>query len=251
LNGSFVVYRKLQQDVAGFWQFLEREAARLFEREDAERMIWLAARLVGRWPSGAPLVLAPHGDDRQLGNRDDFLYRDDGGGLSCPIGAHIRRANPRDDIMSALVHVHEEIPVLTSPVGSGYEKFAQIKDEHHAVRAQTANLAAGPPLETDPEREVQGLKGQVSFADMRRAGEVYRGIYYPAHDAAGGPLVTVVAIPSRPLQRGWRPSAVITTPASSSKTESGVLYLRSLPRCLPASSALGAWAASGTSAVML
>ena len=98
VNGSYVVYRKLQQDVAGFWQFLKQEAARDGGREDAARMVWLAARLVGRWPSGAPLVLAPHADDPRLRDRDDFLYREDAGGLSCPLGAHARRANPRDDI---------------------------------------------------------------------------------------------------------------------------------------------------------
>ena len=97
-NGSYVVYRKLQQDVAGFWQFLKRETESAGAEVDAGRMIWLAARLVGRWPSGAPLVLAPHSDNPRLGDRDDFLYRDDAGGLSCPLGAHIRRTNPRDDI---------------------------------------------------------------------------------------------------------------------------------------------------------
>jgi Dyp-type peroxidase family len=98
-NGSYVVYRKLQQDVAGFWQFLKRETRDGGGAElDAGRLIWLGARLVGRWPSGAPLVLAPNGDDPRLGNRDDFLYRGDGDGLSCPLGAHIRRTNPRDDI---------------------------------------------------------------------------------------------------------------------------------------------------------
>jgi Dyp-type peroxidase family len=98
LNGSYVVYRKLQQDVAGFWQFMKREATRDDAREDAGRMIWLAARLVGRWPSGAPLVLAPDADDPGLRNHDDFLYRQDASGLSCPLGAHARRANPRDDL---------------------------------------------------------------------------------------------------------------------------------------------------------
>lgn len=65
---------------------------------DVGRMIWLAARLVGRWPSGAPLVLAPDGDDIQLRDRDDFFYRQDADGLACPLGAHIRRSNPRDDL---------------------------------------------------------------------------------------------------------------------------------------------------------
>jgi Dyp-type peroxidase family len=97
-NGSYVVYRKLQQDVAGFWQFMKRESARTAGAEDAGRMIWLASRFVGRWPSGAPLMLAPAADDSRLGDRNDFLYRADAAGLSCPIGAHIRRSNPRDDV---------------------------------------------------------------------------------------------------------------------------------------------------------
>ncbi len=98
LNGSYVVYRKLQQNVAGFWEFLRQEVAREGHGEVAERMVWLAARLVGRWPSGTPLVLAPHIDTPRLRDRNDFLYRDDAEGLACPLGAHIRRSNPRDDI---------------------------------------------------------------------------------------------------------------------------------------------------------
>lgn len=98
MNGSYVVYRKLQQNVAGFWGFLRSEAVRMGGEADPGRMIWLAARLVGRWPSGAPLALAPHADDPRLRDRDDFLYREDADGLSCPLGAHIRRSNPRDDI---------------------------------------------------------------------------------------------------------------------------------------------------------
>ena len=61
-------------------------------------MIWLASRCVGRWPSGAPLVLAPGADDPRAGDRDDFLYGGDPDGLACPLGAHIRRTNPRDVI---------------------------------------------------------------------------------------------------------------------------------------------------------
>ena len=98
LNGSFVVYRKLQQDVAGFWQFMKREADRSGTADDPCRMVWLAARMVGRWPSGAPLMLAAEADDASLKDRNDFLYREDGDGLRCPIGAHIRRTNPRDDV---------------------------------------------------------------------------------------------------------------------------------------------------------
>ena len=98
VNGSYVVYRKLQQDVVGFWQFMQRETVRAGRTDDAAYMVWLAARCVGRWPSGAALALAPLADDPQLRDQNDFFYRNDPGGLACPLGAHVRRTNPRDDI---------------------------------------------------------------------------------------------------------------------------------------------------------
>jgi deferrochelatase/peroxidase EfeB len=98
LNGSYVVYRKLQQDVVGFWRFMKQEAVRFKGEEDAAFIVWLAARCVGRWPGGAALALSPLTDDPQLRDRDDFSYRDDPHGLACPLGAHVRRTNPRDDI---------------------------------------------------------------------------------------------------------------------------------------------------------
>ena len=51
---------------------------------------------MGRWPSGAPLALAPEREEPHLSERDDFFYSDDPDGLRCPIGAHVRRTNPRD-----------------------------------------------------------------------------------------------------------------------------------------------------------
>jgi Dyp-type peroxidase family len=98
INGSYIVYRKLMQDVAGFWQFMKREAVRTKGKEDTSHMVWLASKFVGRWPSGAPLVLAPGADTPGSAEQNDFMYRDDVDGLACPIGAHIRRSNPRDVI---------------------------------------------------------------------------------------------------------------------------------------------------------
>lgn len=92
---TFVVLRKLRQDVAAFRAQIAREAERV--GLDAET---LAARLVGRWPDGSPLALRPHGPDARLGNdpvaANDFGYADDPAGLRCPRGAHVRRTNPRD-----------------------------------------------------------------------------------------------------------------------------------------------------------
>ena len=61
----------------------------------------MAAKLMGRWRSGAPLVLAPDKDDPELGadpqRANDFLFKDvDPHGYRCPVGSHIRRMNPRD-----------------------------------------------------------------------------------------------------------------------------------------------------------
>ncbi len=92
---SFVVLRKLQQDVAGFRAQVAAEAARIGMDEAT-----LAARLVGRWPDGSPLALRPERPDKRLGDdraaANDFAYGDDAAGLRCPRGAHVRRANPRD-----------------------------------------------------------------------------------------------------------------------------------------------------------
>ena len=94
-NGSFVVYRKLQQDVAGFWQFAKREAHRATGNDDRDAMIWIASRMMGRWPGGAPLAISPDRDDPALKDHNEFLYDNDVDGFACPLGAHVRRTNPR------------------------------------------------------------------------------------------------------------------------------------------------------------
>jgi Dyp-type peroxidase family len=102
-NGTYLVFRKLQQDVAGFWSWIAGHARRLAAGEPAattELADLIAAKLVGRWPSGAPLSLTPDADDRRYATPDrrnafSFL-RYDPDGLHCPLTSHVRRANPRD-----------------------------------------------------------------------------------------------------------------------------------------------------------
>ena len=95
-NGSYLVIRKLQQRVAEFRRYLRSAAAGSEEEE------LLAAKIMGRWRSGAPLVLAPDRDDPALGadpsRNNDFAFgaEDDGRGFKCPLGSHVRRMNPRD-----------------------------------------------------------------------------------------------------------------------------------------------------------
>lgn len=98
-NGTYLVFRELRQDTEGFRAFLDRSTRRPDGSNDPAAATRLAAKMVGRWPSGAPLVLAPDVDDPVLGRANNFGYfHEDRDGLRCPIGAHIRRANPRDSL---------------------------------------------------------------------------------------------------------------------------------------------------------
>ena len=95
-GATYLVFRKLEQNVPEFRAYLARH-----HPKDAEAQTKLASEFVGRWPNGAPLVLAP---DRELDFGpepqeaiNDFLYAaDDPKATKCPHSAHIRRTNPRD-----------------------------------------------------------------------------------------------------------------------------------------------------------
>jgi len=94
-NGTFMAYRRLEEHVGRFRDFLRANA------DTPEGQELLAAKLMGRWRSGAPLTLAPEKDDPALGadpqRNNDFNYKkDDPHGYAVPLGSHIRRMNPRD-----------------------------------------------------------------------------------------------------------------------------------------------------------
>ena len=94
-NGSFMAYRRLEEHVGKFRDFLKEHGSTPEEQE------LVAAKLMGRWRSGAPLALAPEKDDPALGadmqRNNDFNYKhEDPHGYRTPLGAHARRMNPRD-----------------------------------------------------------------------------------------------------------------------------------------------------------
>lgn len=98
-NGTYLVFRQLAQDVALFRRFMDEATRRLDGQLDQAASDRLAAKFVGRWQNGAPLVLSPDADDPALSAADDFGYRDtDANGFKCPIGSHVRRSNPRDTL---------------------------------------------------------------------------------------------------------------------------------------------------------
>ena len=80
-NGSFLVFRQLEQDVLGFWKDIRDKA-----KEARIDPILLATKMVGRWPNGAPLVLAPEESTAGLETFDAFGYADtDPQGRGLPI----------------------------------------------------------------------------------------------------------------------------------------------------------------------
>lgn len=127
-NGSYLVFRQLRQDVGGFWRFCDEETRRADGSSDPEARLRLAAKMVGRWPSGAPLALTPEKDDPSLGEANDFGYHaEDQRGARCPVGSHIRRSNPRDSL----------------DPDPGSDRSLEINRRHRIVRR---GREYGPPL---------------------------------------------------------------------------------------------------------
>src|SRR6202790_3923026 len=97
LNGSFAVFKMIKTDVVAFEQFLQSNKDRI----DPEL---LAAKMCGRWRNGVPLAVSPESDSPEGGlspeqlNNFEYVNADGSGdpkGLRCPVGAHMRRINPR------------------------------------------------------------------------------------------------------------------------------------------------------------
>lgn len=118
-NGTYMVYRKLYQDIVAFRTQLHEDALSYGRSlpddpplDHKQLYELMAAKVVGRWRDGEPISISPRrpeNDSRDLGDvaertpSNDFRYRrnvkdgiDDENGFRCPIGAHIRRTNPRD-----------------------------------------------------------------------------------------------------------------------------------------------------------
>jgi Dyp-type peroxidase family len=124
-NGTFLVYRKLHQNLKMFDEFTSAEGNKYGDVE------LFKAKLVGRWPNGAPLELFPTAADSERFERTlqelnaarnrhglspdalreanskyyaykqqlmAFDYDADVDGQRCPFTAHVRRANPRSSL---------------------------------------------------------------------------------------------------------------------------------------------------------
>ena len=140
-NGTYMVFRKLHQNVGSFETYIRETAKRLGVEEE-----FLKAKFVGRWPNGAPLATFPTKESADdFGKRYQaasaqwrnattpeekatafevyaalrtklvaFNYDDDLAGAHCPIGAHIRRSNPRGSLEYGRTGAFETHGALTN-----------------------------------------------------------------------------------------------------------------------------------------
>jgi Dyp-type peroxidase family len=120
-DGSFQVFRRLSQDVPGWWAQISHRHQSL-PSDDPMQPDLLAAKLVGRWRSGTPLAHAPERDNRSARDPDrdnEFDYRDDPDGHKTPRFAHIRKMYPRHD--SAIGPNKRRIIRRGIPFGSAFD----------------------------------------------------------------------------------------------------------------------------------
>jgi Dyp-type peroxidase family len=165
-NGSFLVLRQLAQNVEGFRNFVTDKARELNDQFGSGGPLnglariagapidakWLAAKMMGRWPDGTPLIQRPGADRdenprRHRATSNDFAYGiDDPQGLHCPFGAHMRRANPRDSL------------------NPGDADEQSITNRHRLLR-RGRTYEYQPPNATEPEK---GLMFAALCADLDR-----------------------------------------------------------------------------------
>ncbi len=197
-NGSYLVMRQLEQDVPGFWRHLDSVA-----HGDAAHREALATAMVGRARDGTPMI---KGRREIEGGRqgNNFTYEDDIDGVVCPVGAHIRRANPRTGDQPP--GVTSRWAWITSTLG-----FRRRRDKlpgRHDLVASTRfhrlvrrGRAYGPPLSPEQalsgegaDQEARGLHFVCLCADITRQFEFVQNAWMssPSFDGLHGEADPIV-----------------------------------------------------------
>ncbi|MGW1284152.1 Dyp-type peroxidase [Streptomyces sp. NPDC002586] len=190
-NGSYAVFRKLHQKVAEFRRYLKDNSTGPQDEE------LIAAKIMGRWRSGAPLALAPQHDDPALGadpdRRNTFLYEsDDPTGYKTPGGCHIRRANPRDAEVAGEVRLHRMIrrgAVYGPPLPEGV-----LEDDGADRGLMFAFVGA------HPGRQFEFVQSQWMNDGVFFGADDAKDPVTGAHDGSAG-----FVVPRRPLRRRLAP----------------------------------------------
>jgi Dyp-type peroxidase family len=193
-NGTYLVFRQLKQDVPAFRKTLDDLTRNPNGTPDPEARELLAAQMVGRWPSGASLIVSPERDDSTQAKANEFRYHhEDRLGLKCPIGAHVRRANPRDAL--------DPVP--------GTETSLAVNRHHRLIRR---GRAYGPKLpEGAVDQADRGLILILVNAIIARQFEFvqhswlndphFNGLYNDADPIVGSTANNEFAAPGEPIGR--------------------------------------------------
>ncbi|RKS80328.1 Dyp-type peroxidase family [Motilibacter peucedani] len=210
-DGSYLVVRQLEQDVHAFWRFLDQCTRRADGSSDGAARTRLAARMVGRWPGGAPVTQSPEHDDPALAESNEFGYAADLAGHVCPVGAHVRRTNPRDSLPPK--------PGTDASVAVGKRHRLMRRGREYGPPVDLAGVLAGGELPRwdDEAGDVRGLHFLCLCADVARQFEFvthtwalnaqFDGLYDDADPLLGGHLptghsFTEQAVPVRRRTRG-------------------------------------------------
>lgn len=143
-DSSYLVFRWVYQDVAAFERFLADNGPRLFPDSDpAHARERLAAKMMGRWRDGTPLVLSPDAPAPERA-MEDFSYAGDPAGAICPASSHIRVMNPRDQ------------PLFGAAATTGVPQIIR------------RGMSYGPPLaSTEDDGVDRGILGMFICASIR------------------------------------------------------------------------------------
>jgi Dyp-type peroxidase family len=190
-HGTYLVFRQLEQDVAAFRTFIKKTAQLSGEPEEQ-----VASYMVGRTYDGEPLVPGPipngsggqpHGASRP---RNDFLFHfEDRFGVACPVGAHIRRANPRDLI------------------GPDPDTALRLSKMHRIIRRGRAYGEKLPPGALENDGKQRGLHficlnaniaGQFEFIQHSWLNNRHFNRLYDEVDAIGHVQARVMTVQDRP-----------------------------------------------------
>lgn len=135
-NGAFLVFRRLAQHVPEFNEEVKKAAAAIGPGSEKASPELLGAQMVGRWKSGAPIILAPTADDPSLADGtfdvNNFEFAGDRQGFVCPWAAHVRKAYPRNDV-----------PGNTAPTDAQADAAEAFTQSHRMMRR---GIAFGPEL---------------------------------------------------------------------------------------------------------
>lgn len=151
-DGAYLVFRRLAQLVPEFNASVKQASASIGGGADTATPTLLGAQMVGRWKSGAPVILTPTQDNPSFAEgtieANNFEFGDDRDGLKCPWAAHVRKVYPRDDVPGNLTPTNAQVDAA--------EAFTQT---HRMLRR---GIAFGPEVTADEAKQQQSAGGNLT-----------------------------------------------------------------------------------------